>query len=1328
MIRIYPYPFSKHVKSLPDPPPPKSREIKRFECKKYENDYSWLLEAKNNLRKCFHLCNSCSKKFNYMRCLVKNSNVYYEYNLNNKILKNKLKEDTQHKENNYDINLHEYNKSTSHNNNLYNVKNNVLKINSNKSKNNMYNNQNIENTKAIKNNSIIFSNSLNNNENESLSFNDDVYIFLDDYSKKESKSYKRDEENYINKNSEDMIIYIKRHFKNNISYFACEHIKLNDLCNLNDEDNNYDNINIYMYDNDKEDFMHNCLINFSEENELYSLPQPCVINGVDEDEKEPSKEQTNMNISNAKFKNNFFLKINDLKGRNSENNINDITQIDENCEFINASNFLNNKKFNILSTVKEKTKMNDIVLQNDEDNRSSKKIYSLPQNDKKNNKLEYNTINKNMHFKNVKNYRKNSKNDSEIIFDDNIIDNINCSSKHKLLPLLKIDDDTKENVIYLDKKEFYFNDFLKEKQINEDCKSDKKNIIIPKDNIKGNKNHGIMANFDYDDGYYENRVNKNDNSKKNFEKYDVKKVNKSINLSKERNSLTLMDELNEKLIKRKNSHFAGNEEKNKNISCMLACNEKEKRTVSKSIEEELMINNRNLYKEVLKNNIASMKQNMNLTNIYKNNTKKNVTINNVNINEFKNKLINGVTSVSNVQRNRLKKSIVLDETKKSKENEKIKNCYNSEHKENISNKDTNYFKEGNNLNRNKSNEINTKKGNFKEAHNDINGDMGIQSYDIEVNSLTIDEKQKSSNIKLLKQIKRNNYLEQNERDEDKIKNDYLYFGQIEQIYEKKNIWNIVHNKILDINKEEKYKVKNKEYNQSKLIQNKEETIFNDSIKKNKYFTNKDSSNSNDIHKKNSNEIRMNKEDTIMKALNGMGSNDSNRIYINRSDNSNSDNKINDNSDIHKNSEDKSNFPKKYIFNSLIKNYESGLNNCENSRVKNELIEINCSGTKKHNYDFNVENLRISRKHENNSTNNWSNGTSMSFNKTKFSNNLKFNNNNDLIRKNKLDNHYLKNKIYFNQNKGVNTKYNGISNRSKESDKLKCCKNINNENFVSNYFIYDKKKEERKQQNIECEVNKIGCDERLNKKLKEKLGNILNLYTNPSKINIHNRIYTSDMEKNDLDNKKVVYINNNYFFNIDKDNYFENANGKFPENSMKYNFKKFNLQYCKNKNDFYSFKYMSNVLSSSCSLSKECILSESFESNILEEKFHKLSDLRNKYLLRKYLNKVLNKKKFQSISNIDKKISSINQRKLKYNMKKDICDENSKSENNFNTKKKFNEYLNIKQRINTNKCEAPKSPKKQDKIPKPSASQLEINSLSHLKKTPSYPFEEFLNIY
>lgn len=46
MIRIYPYPFSKYVKSLPDPPPGKSRDIKNFECKKYDNDYTWLLEAK----------------------------------------------------------------------------------------------------------------------------------------------------------------------------------------------------------------------------------------------------------------------------------------------------------------------------------------------------------------------------------------------------------------------------------------------------------------------------------------------------------------------------------------------------------------------------------------------------------------------------------------------------------------------------------------------------------------------------------------------------------------------------------------------------------------------------------------------------------------------------------------------------------------------------------------------------------------------------------------------------------------------------------------------------------------------------------------------------------------------------------------------------------------------------------------------------------------------------------------------------------------------------------------------------------------------------------
>ncbi|SBT74779.1 conserved Plasmodium protein, unknown function [Plasmodium malariae] len=296
------------------------------------------------------------------------------------------------------------------------------------------------------------------------------------------------------------------------------------------------------------------------------------------------------------------------------------------------------------------------------------------------------------------------------------------------------------------------------------------------------------------------------------------------------------------------------------------------------------------------------------------------------------------------------------------------------------------------------------------------------------------------------------------------------------------------------------------------------------------------------------------------------------------------------------------------------------------------------------------------------------------------------------------------------------------------------KYMNKEKSADENSLILRKKEEYKEQNEENDTNKIRYKKRLNNELKKKLSTILNLYTNPNKINIHNKIYASDMDKVNLDNDKVIYINNNYFFNVDKDNYFENCDGKCPRNSMKYNFKKLDLQFCKNKNDFYSFKYMSKILSSS-SLSKEYIFSESFESNILEKKVNKLKELKNKYLLKKYLNEILDRKKMHSVTSINKKVPNIDCPKLIYNTEKNIYDGSSKSEIKYSKKKEsFRDDLYVKEtlkeqlRMNKRNIElykAPESPKKQDKIPKPLASHLETNSLSHLNKTPSYPFEQFI---
>lgn len=113
-----------------------------------------------------------------------------------------------------------------------------------------------------------------------------------------------------------------------------------------------------------------------------------------------------------------------------------------------------------------------------------------------------------------------------------------------------------------------------------------------------------------------------------------------------------------------------------------------------------------------------------------------------------------------------------------------------------------------------------------------------------------------------------------------------------------------------------------------------------------------------------------------------------------------------------------------------------------------------------------------------------------------------------------------------------------------------------------------------------------------------------------------------------------------------------------------------------------------------------------------------------------------KKKNHVMNSINKKVSHLNRSPINCTMDKNRCDEKLKCKDKLFIKdEKVAQYLHIKQRkrinqydkISKNNCKlykAPKSPKQQDKIPKPLASQLEINSLSYLKNTPSYPFEEF----
>lgn len=132
--------------------------------------------------------------------------------------------------------------------------------------------------------------------------------------------------------------------------------------------------------------------------------------------------------------------------------------------------------------------------------------------------------------------------------------------------------------------------------------------------------------------------------------------------------------------------------------------------------------------------------------------------------------------------------------------------------------------------------------------------------------------------------------------------------------------------------------------------------------------------------------------------------------------------------------------------------------------------------------------------------------------------------------------------------------------------------------------------------------------------------------------------------------------------------------------------------------------MSNVLSSSCTLPKEDIFSEDFEPNVLDEKIDKLNDLRKKYLLKKYLNEVLDRKKMHFSNDSTKKASTLDRSKLNCNcMENNTYDEYYKSDSKFDKKKEQSrEDLYIKQILseklkagkrNTKSYETPESPKK-----------------------------------
>ncbi|SBT75218.1 conserved Plasmodium protein, unknown function [Plasmodium ovale] len=1242
MIRIYPYPFSKYVKSLPDPPPAKSREIKNFEGKKYENDYNWLLQAKNNLKKCFHLCNICSSKFNYMRCLVKNSNVPYEYVLNDKVVKNKLKDDMQElAENESGVHLFENYKNIKLNKESHDVKSNVLRINSNKWKNNVNSNQNIPSEKPIKN-SIIFSNTLNH-EDDCLSFNDDVFIFLDDYSKINSISNKKNEGNYDGTKLQDMnrlkydnkallkgvdymIIHIKRHFKNNISYFACKHVTMDDLHNMNDEDSSYDNVNIYMYDYSKEGCcMNDSVVCSTEKNELHNLTRPIDMNTSNEkNEKETPREPNNLkNIQRYrnKYISDYSLKKNYLNASIKEDYLS-VEQINENPDVYNMSHFCDNVEFRD----------------------------------------------------------------------------------------------------------------VKETGNNENLEKTNKKKIVAKKNYNGLKNNTIMKNLSEKDEPEEEKFNKSCNNEKFQEKDKINEISKYKTLLETgSNPQVLIEELNEKLVKRKNSCSEFTSEKGKNLIPHQVRHEEKKELSIENNTEYSTVNNKRCSEEVSKNTFSCVKEHMSIEHIFrKNDINKKKTANNVNIDELKRKLINSANALLRTSGDGSQKRILKNERKKM--NEKIA-CYNtSANGETIFNAEVDYLKLDSIIK--ESNETNAKMKNLKNFHAKFKGNLGINCCDLEIKSFIIDEKEKRNNLKLLEQIENDEFTDTNKMDEINVKHTlpYLQGEQINQVLEKNKMRKFAHDDILYMDKEDN----NKKRCELEVIENKEKkTVFSNSRKKKE--VNK-LSNSEDIYEKNINVLYTSENNTGKKPIYGTDENEKcNKNYKNYKKHfagNNTMDEFNDITNPDKSNSDNSAIQRNNIYNSLVRNYKVGLKDCEFREMKNKFKEMKCGDVKEFYYHLNENNSSaIFKKKENTSLPFWNKSAAMPINKII---NWTHSNSNkdDLIRKNKLSVHYLKNKVNINQKmRSVNCALHNMGQEIQESQKISCKKHLNNKVFLhDNNFIFCKAKEKDKSEK-ENEINGTGCEkERLNKELKKKLGNILNLCTIPNKINIHNKICTSDIEKINMDNNKVIYINNNYFFNVDKNNYNDSPDKKVARNLMKYNFKKVDMQFSKNKNDFYCFKYMSNVLSSSCTLPKDDIFSEDFEPNVLDEKIDKLNDLRKKHLLKKYLNEVLDRKKMYFTKDTTQKASTLDRSKLNCNcMENNTYDEYYKNGSKFDKKKKQSrEDLYIKQMLseklkaskrNTKSYETPESPKKQDKIPKPLASQLEVNSLSHIKKTPSYPFEE-----
>lgn len=1151
MINVYPYPFSKNVKSLPDPPPAKAREIKDIQNKIYRNDYSWLIEAINNLKKCFHLCNLCSQKFKYMRQIAEDSNVHYEHNWSDQILnkaasKNqmvcKFYENTEKDDSCSDV--------------CTDTKHNILKINGKGRKNHhVCCNQGMEAVNEKNANGIIFSNSLYSNKDEILSFDKDVYIFVgDQYINKNEKQRTDNESHDINQNkessdnisnncgvpktidsrAEEMCIHIKRHFKDSISYFACEHIKFNELQNLNNENSYYDKIDIFAYDKENIGSMNDCVLNLKKGNDLIHLTQPSINEiSTNEEIKEKVKEI-------HKFYINVINKINE--------------------ENVDAS----------------------------------------PQND-------------------VTNFHKE--------------DFTNGTSK--VVPFSLYDE-----------------------------------------SMGGNKKNGITNSTDLD-------------SLDNFQKRNDTKTQAYVCPPKIPESL--INELTKKL-------------KNRKVSCCLKDLENNKKDFfSDSSEHEEY----DQMKKKLQNNYATYtlksksstfwNNKKNSLKVNGNNCKKNKTINDVNINEFMMKLSRGSVTTHPMQKLSTFRSGKFDKQQENSTDSFIQ-------------KDTTKIIEDRNSTDNEYGN-NIKESCFLKAKENLQN---------EVNTLEIIKatgNPQNNNLQIIQPLEKNSLYKKHN-----VKDDFSDFSdeKINQIYEQKKLRTVPYNEFL------KYKEEHLE--SIKQDCSKWHTLSNISPFQ---LNNKLLNVSKEVvpHSTNADPISNYNMFTCQKSIDvavqtNYDSNLTTSMHITKKFRT-------------KDCSSTTNNPSNYVKNDkecerkknsiilpipILKSSVCGLKNYENSKIRNPFTEIsynsmddsNTHGTKEHimncsiKIDANSAYLTMEEKNAQDtlkSSENHGNDTidvpSYPFiNKQEHSLVMS-----PLAKKTHDVNH---------QHKEV-AKADALS-RKKESnhhDHLSFFRNP----FTKESIFYNTKE---KPEHFSTEQRDDITKESMDKVKNIPMGNIFNLCKQPSEINVHNRIYASDLNRPCSDTKKVIYFNNNYFFNIDKEGSFEN-NGtlnQYPtiDASSSSNFNKLDLKIYQNGTDGCSIKCLHNTLPNHRTLVKEFSLDTSLESSVSDENITKLQKLRNKHFKNNELQYSSHKKK----PILSKRYFEI-KKNYYYPYQKSFI----KEDKNIIKEVMYNEYSR-KNKANhvTMICDVPESPQEQEKIPKPFASQLDIEVQAYLKKTPSYPFEEY----